>query len=172
MLNITPEWLLHYLGMFSPYILIFITVLLLRNKHTYLNFLIIGSILNILLNIILKLILKEPRPNSNHYGIQLGTLYGIPIPFHAYGMPSGHAQTCGFLLALVTYIFHNPSITCMYIILTFIIMIQRYLTQMHTITQLVAGLFVGYSFGYITYTLATRKIVGNIQLKLDDFAPK
>jgi len=172
MLHITPELLLNYLGIFGPFTLIIITGLLLRHKHTYLIFFICGNIFNLFLNILLKLILKEPRPNNNKFNNIIGILYGIPNHFEVYGMPSGHAQACGFLLALVTYIFHNPTITCVYIFVTFLIMVERYLREMHSITQLIAGLFVGYSVGYITYILASRRIVGNIKSKPDDFAPK
>ena len=47
------------------------------------------------------------------------------------------------------------------------------MTEMHSVTQLIAGLFIGLSFGYVVYHFSKNQITGNIHMKLDDaFKPK
>ena len=74
-----------YIGLYAPIILFILTIFLLRNMPTYLQFYIIGNILNNILNIILKLIIKEPRPNDEQKAIEIGVVNGSRIGFDKFG---------------------------------------------------------------------------------------
>jgi len=167
------DTIIYYLGLFGPVILMITTGLLLRNQPKYLTYFAIGFVFNNLLNIGLKLLLKEPRPNDRRHANQIGLIHGLQISYNEFGMPSGHAQNCGFMLILITYMFNNPYLTCFYLIITSITLYQRYITEMHSVTQLIAGLFIGLSVGYVVYHVSKNQITGNIRMKLDDaFRPK
>jgi len=160
-----------YIGAYSPIILFFLTILLLRNKQIYLPFFVCGFILNNILNIILKLAIKEPRPSKDKKAIEIGIVNGARVGFDNFGMPSGHAQNCGYSLTFVTMVLNDPLITTIYLVISLISLFQRYLYNNHTILQLIIGLIVGGCFGFLTYIGATRYIVGNVKMKKDDNAP-
>ena len=86
-------------------------------------------------------------------------------------MPSGHAQNCAYCLAFITMVFNDPFITAFYTVITFNTLFQRYLYNNHTILQLVIGTFIGLLFGFFTYTITNKNIMGNIKMKKDDNAP-
>jgi membrane-associated phospholipid phosphatase len=160
-----------YIGLFAPIILLFVSLFLLRNKKIYLYFFFYGFILNNILNIILKVAIKEPRPTDEQKVIEIGIANGARISFDKFGMPSGHAQNCAYCLAFITMVLYDPLITAIYIVLTFNTLFQRYLYNNHTILQLVIGSFIGLLFGFITYTITNKNIMGNIKMKKDDNAP-
>jgi len=160
-----------YIGIFAPVILFILTLFLLRNMPTYLQFYVAGNILNNILNIILKIIIKEPRPNDEQKAIEIGVVNGSRIGFDKFGMPSGHAQNCGYNLAFINLTLDNLFITTLYILITIVSLLQRYLYKNHTILQLVVGLLVGIGFGYLTYLVGNNYITGNIKTKKDDDAP-
>lgn len=160
-----------YVGLFAPIILLFLSLFLLRNKKKYLYFFFYGFMLNNILNIILKVAIKEPRPTEEQKVIEIGIANGARISFDKFGMPSGHAQNCAYCLAFITLVLYDPLITAIYIVLTFNTLFQRYLYNNHTILQLVIGSFIGLLFGFITYTITNKNIIGNIKMKKDDYAP-
>jgi membrane-associated phospholipid phosphatase len=157
------------IGFFAPSILFIISVLLLRHMSNYLTFYIVGTILNNILNIILKLLIKEPRPSKDKKFIEIGVTNDILISFDKFGMPSGHAQYCGFSLVFITLVFNNPFITTLYLIITLSSLMQRYFYNNHTILQLVVGFIIGLFIGYITYLFGSKHITGNIKTKKDDY---
>jgi membrane-associated phospholipid phosphatase len=157
------------IGFFAPVILFMFSVLLLRHMSNYLLFYIVGTILNNILNIILKLIIKEPRPSKDQKFIEIGVTNGAIISFDKFGMPSGHAQNCGFSLAFITLVFNNPFITTIYLIISLISIMQRYIYNNHTILQLIIGFIIGLIAGYITYLFGSKHIMGNIKTKKDDY---
>jgi membrane-associated phospholipid phosphatase len=159
-----------YIGIFAPVILFILTLFLLRNMPTYLQFYVAGNILNNILNIILKIVIKEPRPNDEQKAIEIGVVNGSRIGFDKFGMPSGHAQNCGYNLAFINLTLNNLFITTLYVLITIVSLLQRYLYKNHTILQLVVGLVVGLGFGYLTYLLGNKYITGNIKTKKDDDA--
>ena len=160
-----------YIGLYAPIILFILTIFLLRNMPTYLQFYIIGNILNNILNIILKLIIKEPRPNDEQKAIEIGVVNGSRIGFDKFGMPSGHAQNCGYNLAFINLILNDLFITTLYILISIVSLLQRYLYKNHSMLQLLVGLFIGIGFGYLTYLLGNKYIMGNIKMKKDENAP-
>ena len=157
------------IGFFAPGILFMFSVLFLRHMSNYLLFYIVGTVLNNILNIILKMIIKEPRPSKEQKFIEIGVTNGISFSFDKFGMPSGHAQNCGFSLAFITLVFNNPFITTLYLIITLASLMQRYLYKNHTILQLIVGFIIGLFTGYVTYLCGSKYIMGNIKIKKDDY---
>jgi len=158
-----------YIGLLAPMILFIITIFLLRNKTTYLLFFIFGTILNNIINALLKLFIKEPRPLNDQKMIEIGITNNARIGFDKYGMPSGHAENCGFALTFITLTLNSPIITGLYLIISFISLYQRYLYSNHTILQLLVGFVIGIGVGYGMYSMAKNYIMGNIKMKKDDY---
>jgi membrane-associated phospholipid phosphatase len=160
-----------YIGLYAPIILFILTLFLLRNMQKYLYFFVSGTILNNILNIILKLSIKEPRPTDDQKTIEIGIVNGSRVNFDKFGMPSGHAQNCGFFLAFVTLVLNNPFITTLYLLISTISLLQRYLYKNHTVLQLLVGLSIGVGFGYLTYYLGNIYIMGNVKTRRDEYGP-
>lgn len=160
-----------YIGLYAPIILFIFTLFLLRNMPTYLQFYIIGNILNNILNIILKLIIKEPRPNDEQKAIEIGVVNGSRIGFDKFGMPSGHSQNCGYNLAFISLTLNDIFVTTLYILISIVSLLQRYLYKNHSMLQLLVGLSIGIGFGYLIYLIGNKYIIGNIKMKKDENAP-
>jgi membrane-associated phospholipid phosphatase len=157
-----------YIGLLAPIILFGLTLLFLRNNIYFLLFFVFGTILNNIINILLKFIIKEPRPTKDKTIIEIGIANGQRISFDKYGMPSGHAQNCGFVLAYTTPILQNPPLTGLFIIISFVSLFQRYLYNNHTILQLTIGLIIGIIVGHGCYLASSKYIRGPINQKDDD----
>ena len=161
----------HLLGYLAPIMMLIITIFLLRNKMNYLSFFFYGYVFNVVVNSLLKWVLKEPRPTNDWKILQLGIIHTKRIGFDKYGMPSGHAQHCGFILAFVTLVLNSPLVTGSFSILSLICLYQRYLYQNHTLLQVIVGFVVGLGIGYLFYELGAKKLVGNIKMRPDDNGP-
>lgn len=159
---------LAYIGVFAPIILNIISVLLLFNKHVYLFFYIIGSVINIILNFILKMMIKDPRPNQDIILFNLGYKHGKRFSIDKYGMPSGHSQIVGFSTSFICLVLQNNYIALFYFIISMITMFQRYEYKNHTFSQIIIGFCIGIIMGYIFYVIAGIFLKGNIQNKKDD----
>jgi hypothetical protein len=157
-----------YIGLLAPIILFALSLLFLRNNINYLLFFVGGTILNNILNILLKYIIREPRPTKDKTIIEIGIANGERVGFDKYGMPSGHAQNCGFVLAYTTPILNSPLITGLFLILSFVSLFQRYLYNNHSVLQLTIGLIIGIIMGYVSYLVASKYIRGQINPKEDD----
>jgi membrane-associated phospholipid phosphatase len=160
-----------YIGLYAPIILFILSLFLLRNMETYLQFFVLGFILNNILNVILKLAIKEPRPDKDQKAIEIGVVNGARIGFDKFGMPSGHAQNCGYCVLFITMTLNNPLITCLYLLISLISAFQRHLYNNHSILQLVVGFIFGGGIGYLTYIVGNKYIVGNIEMKKDENGP-
>jgi membrane-associated phospholipid phosphatase len=160
-----------YIGLFAPVILLILTLFLLRNKKFYLTFFVSGFIFNNVLNILLKYFIKEPRPTDDQRAIEIAIVNGQRVGFDKFGMPSGHAQNCGFTLLFVTLVLKNHFITTLYLLISFISLFQRYLYKNHTFLQLTVGFIVGSLVGYLTYLLGKKHLEGNVKMKKDENAP-
>jgi len=163
--------LIDYVGLYAPIILFILSLFLLRNMATYLYFFVSGFILNNILNIILKLAIKEPRPLKDQKAIEIGVINGARIGFDKFGMPSGHAQNCGYCILFITMTLNNPFVTALYLLISVISLFQRYLYNNHTILQLIVGFIIGIGFGYLTYIIGNKYIMGNIKMKMDENGP-
>ena len=160
-----------YIGLYTPIILFILSIFLLRNMKRYLKYFIVGFFLNNILNIILKLLIKEPRPDKDQKAIEIGVTHGARISFDKFGMPSGHAQNCGYCLLFILMTLNDPNITILYTIFTIICVFQRYLYNNHSCLQLLIGFIIGSSVGFITYYFGRKNITGNITMKKDDYGP-
>ena len=163
---------LDYFGLVAPLVLLLISTFLLQNKVKYLQVYIVGFILNNVLNAILKYAIKEPRPSKDSRILEVAIANHRTFSHDQYGMPSGHAQNCGFSLAFVTLVLNNPLITGLYLVITAISLYQRYKYFNHTILQLIIGLIIGLLMGYLSYYVGNKWIKGDLKMRLDDFAPK
>jgi membrane-associated phospholipid phosphatase len=138
---------------------------------TYLYVFVSGFIFNNILNILLKLFIKEPRPSKDQKTIEIGVVNGARIGFDKFGMPSGHAQNCGYIIAFITMALNNPFISALYLVISVISLFQRYLFNNHSALQLVVGFVIGSGFGLLVYQLGAKYIMGNIKMKRDDNGP-
>lgn len=161
----------HLIGYLSPIIMLVTTLFLLRNKINYLKIFCVGYVCNIVVNSLLKWFLKQPRPVNDWKILQLGIAHTKRIGFDKYGMPSGHAQHCGFMLIFVTLVLNSPLVTGSYAILSIICLYQRYLYQNHTLLQVIVGFVVGLGVGYLFYEIGAKKLIGNIKMRPDDNGP-
>ena len=159
------------IGFSAPLLMVIISIILFRNKRKYMTYLIFGYVLCDILNILLKFILKEPRPTNDWQLLRLGITHSKRFSFDVYGMPSGNAQSCGFLLVFTSLVLNDPFITGIYAVLTLISMYQKYLYENHSIKQVVVGLFIGVVYGYLLYCVATKNLIGNIKRRPDDDGP-
>jgi membrane-associated phospholipid phosphatase len=166
-----PHLIIDYIGLYAPIILCLASLILLRNMSMYLWFFVGGFMLNNLVNIILKLVIKEPRPSKDQKAIEIGVVNGARIGFDKFGMPSGHAQNCGYCLSFITMAINEPIVTTIYSVITIISVFQRHIYKNHTAFQLLIGLVIGLGFGYITYNIGHQYVTGDIRLKIDDDAP-
>lgn len=160
-----------YIGLYTPIILFVLSLFLLRNMKTYLQVFVVGFILNNILNIVLKLAIKEPRPSKDQKAIEIGVVNGARIGFDKFGMPSGHAQNCGYCLTFITMALNSPFITALYSLISVISLFQRYSYNNHSILQLIIGFVIGSGFGYAIYSIGNKYIMGNIKSKRDDNGP-
>ena len=160
-----------YIGLYAPIILFISSLFLLRNMTRYLRFFVSGFILNNIFNIILKLCIKEPRPSDDQKNIEIAVNNGVRVSFDKFGMPSGHTQNCAYCLVFIIMTIHNQFIVISYTAITLISASQRYLYNNHNILQLIIGLLIGSGFGYLTYSLGHKYIMGNIKMKKDDYGP-
>lgn len=160
-----------YIGLYAPVILFILTLFLLRNMSNYSHYFVVGFIFNNILNIILKIAIKDARPNDDQKKIEIAIVNGSRIGFDKFGMPSGHAQNCGYCLCFITLVLNDPFISTLYSSISIISLFQRYLYKNHSLLQLIVGLVIGIGFGYLTYLLGNKHIMGNIKMKKDDNAP-
>ena len=164
-------FIIDYIGYYSPLILLVLSTLLLRNNCKYLKYFIYGYTGTNILNILLKLLIQQPRPTKDIKVLELAIKNGQRIGFDKYGMPSGHAQICGFCLAFIMLVFNEPYLTTAYLVIAIITMYQRYKYNNHTIMQLFVGFLLGLFTGVITYFLGNKAIKGKMKMKPDDNAP-
>jgi membrane-associated phospholipid phosphatase len=163
--------LIGYIGYYAPLLLLIVSTLFLRNRCTYLKFFIYGYAGTIVLNSLLKILIKEPRPSKDKRILEIAIQNGNRIGFDKYGMPSGHAQVCGFCLAFMTMLFKSPSISLLYLVISIITMYQRYIYNNHTIMQLIVGFIIGIGTGIMVYLLGHKNIKGVLKMKPDDNGP-
>ena len=165
------------LGGGGPIILFVYSIYLLWAKHNLLFYYIVGFFINSILNMILKGIIQEPRPSEDaklfHLAITNAKkdIFKNGIPFDAFGMPSGHAQSVLFSTCFIYLALKNKNILLFYLLVSFITMFQRVYNNYHTIFQVVVGNIIGALFAWGVFHLAQQKLKGRIREKHDDFGP-
>lgn len=160
-----------YVGVYAPILLFLISLLVLRNMPNYLYYFVFGFIVNNVLNVCLKLAIKDARPLEDQKAIEIAVVHGQRIGFDKFGMPSGHAQNCGYCLSFVVAALNSPGLCALYSVITLATLLQRYMYRNHTAMQLVVGVLIGLGMGYYFYCLGNDCITGNKAIKKDDFGP-
>jgi len=158
-----------FIGTIGPFILIFLSLFLLRSKFIFLLFYIVGFVVNHVLNIILKITIQDPRPQEDIVLFELALKHGKRPAIEKYGMPSGHAQSVGYSCAFIFLTIYNTYILWGYLIISLITMMQRYIYKRHTLFQIVIGYIIGIIMGTLTYTISNKFIQGKMTQKADDF---
>jgi membrane-associated phospholipid phosphatase len=119
----------------------------------------LGFVINIILNVFLKWVFCQPRPNTDiswfKTALSINKNNAIFIATHC-GMPSGHAQMSGFALSYIILSTHAWWMWAFITLLTIAICLQRIITNVHTPLQILVGLFVGMTFGWLCYIVMVR----------------
>jgi len=107
-----------------------------------------GFIGNEVLNRVLKQIIQEPRP--------------VPIsPTNIYGMPSAHSQLAAYSLVFITLVLREKHYgwILLFVFLTVGTMIQRVVTQVHSLEQVIVGGLLGGVIGYLLQKIGKKNIL-------------
>ena len=159
-----------WIGLYGPMMLFITTLIILRNKPTWLLAYIIGYLSNNILNIVLKLLFKQPRPDED-----LAVFYATQnkgwIQYNRYGMPSGHAQRALFSTIYIWFATKNYWITLLYLLISCISIYQKLNFSSHDILQITVGAIIGGLVAYITVIYVKHLLPGILRLKPDDNAP-
>lgn len=164
-------------GEYGPLLLIILSWYLLWDNKNMFFYYTIGLFANSIINIIMKGIVQEPRPMYDNKKMYLLThqaknyFFQNGIPFDMFGMPSGHAQTSFFSTAFIYFALKHNNIFYLYLASSILTCYQRVSLNYHTISQVIIGAIVGFSFAHLVYQLAKLKIRGFIREKPDDFGP-
>lgn len=164
-------------GRFGPLILVFLSMYLLWDNDNLFFYYTVGIFSDSILNLILKGTLQQPRPSEDIKQFNLALSHGKRflfkdgMPHDIFGMPSGHSQSSLFSTVYIYMSLKKSNILYVYLLISFITVIQRVYFNYHTVLQVIAGAIVGGGFGYFVYYLAKEKIKGHITEKKDDFGP-
>ena len=169
--------LFYEIGGYGNSILIVLSLYLLWDQNNLLFYYIVGNIINFTLNNVLKGIIQEPRPsfNSKEFNLALKNnkrfIYKDGLPFDFFGMPSGHSSSVIFSTIFIYLSLRKTKWLYVYLIISAIVIYHRVYFNFHTISQVVAGVFVGAIVAYFIFQLAEKKMKGRIREKPDDYAP-
>ncbi len=161
----------NFTGFSAPVIFYLFGLYILIHKKGYLLFYSLGFLFNILLNHILKSIFKSPRPDQDNNLFKMELANNKKIGFQKFGMPSGHAQTAGFVIGFLSHILKSNIGWLFLYVLSLISISQRYINRNHYVDQLLIGFMVGLLMGFIFYFLTLYIMSGNMKMKKDDFGP-
>lgn len=150
------------------YFMIILSLFLLRFKYIYLITFIIGYSINIFINYILKGIIKDSRPVPNKKLLEIAIANHYRIADNQYGMPSSHAQQCGFCLVFLTLVTNSPLIFSLYAVVSVFIIAQRICSKAHSFMQIFVGFLLGCIIGYGTWYYAHTQLKGLIKEKKDN----
>lgn len=159
-----------YIGWQSFLILIFVSLVLLRNRTRLLYFYLLGLPFNSILNYVLKGMIQDPRPSKDTELIKIALHNGKRVGHDVYGMPSGHTQNAFYSIAFIHFTFKNYGLTFCAILLGLLTMYQRVKYNNHTIYQVIVGAMVGSFVGYMSYWLGSTPRIQHFALKPDDNA--
>jgi membrane-associated phospholipid phosphatase len=166
------EKCIDYLGYNGPYLLTFLTILILlwHKLFTLVAFFTIGYGFNSLINFLIKGIVKEPRPCEDKCLHTLQRITGSRISVDKYGMPSGHSQIAFYSTIFIWFSLKQVWLTLFYLIISLNTLRQRIKYKNHTIKQVIAGSLVGSIVGYIAYYLSQKNLMGSLKMRADDFS--
>jgi membrane-associated phospholipid phosphatase len=165
------------LGQFSPFLLFFISIFLLRNKNNLLFYYVVFFVIGLLINLILKGLIQESRPSidTKTFNLMMKSkdryIYKHGIPYDIFGMPSGHSQSVLFSTIFIYLSLHDIKILLLYLFIDIITLVQRVVDNHHTVKQVIVGSIVGCLLGYVAFKFAQTNIEGKKSAKKDDFGP-
>ena len=165
------EQIIDYTGFYGPEILLVMSIILLRNKHSFLTIYGGGFAVNIMLNYILKGLFKHPRPSHEVHLFKLEELYRKKVGFEKYGMPSGHLQSTLYSTVFIALATRNVKVTLFFALISLITMWQRIKYNHHNLLQVLIGALVGGLVGFLFYIYAKTHLRGKMKKKMDDDAP-
>ena len=169
--------LFNEIGGNGPFILNFLSIYLLWDKHNLLFYYIIGIFFNAILNLVLKGIFQQPRPSEDYDKFNLALkngkrfIFKNGIPFDIFGMPSGHAQSALYSTVFIYLALQKVNVLYLYLLFSLLIITHRVVYNHHTVFQVIVGAFIGALFGYFVFYLVEKKIKNRIREKADDFGP-
>lgn len=172
------EDIFNFIGGYGPFMMIIISLFLLRHLANYRFIYIMGTIFSLFINFILKALIKKPRPNIDEktYKTAINNssrfIFKKGLPHDIFGMPSGHSQGCWFTTIFVFMVLKDYQILALFVVWSIVTMFQRVYFGWHTVFQVIVGGVVGGVLGYIIYRFEKEKIKGEIKEKEDDNAPK
>lgn len=161
------------IGEYGPFILFFISLILLWSKESLFFYYIIGFFINIILNIFLKIVFEQPRPSVDiklFESLKKTRILNNKniILLDMFGMPSGHTQMCFFSLTFIFLSLKKYNILFGYLLISILTMYQRVNNNYHTLLQIFFGAIFGCLLGYIMYYISKKNIKGRIKSKPDD----
>jgi membrane-associated phospholipid phosphatase len=167
--------ILDYIGFFGPQILLFVSIILLKNKSTLLYIYLLGMFLSMIINYGLKGLIREPRPSEDvhifNMELNSSNLNGKRLGFDRFGMPSGHAQSVFFSTAFIYFALKNVKISLFYLLISLNTLYQRVKYKNHSIGQVIIGSLVGSVIAYAFFRYAKHILKRELKEKPDDDAP-
>jgi membrane-associated phospholipid phosphatase len=167
--------ILDYIGFFGPQILLFASIILLKNKSTLLYIYLLGMFLSMILNYGLKGLIREPRPSEDvhifNMELNSSSMNGRRLGFDRFGMPSGHAQSVFFSTAFIYFTLKNVKISLFYLLISLNTLYQRVKYKNHSIGQVIIGSLVGSITAFAFFKYAKHILKRELKEKPDDDAP-
>ncbi len=132
-------------------------------------YLCVGVLLNDLLNRALKGYFRQPRPRTTPLDFHAHHLH-FPhlLPYHHYGMPSGHAQFAGLITAFAWQTAPDEQPLWRNLAIGGVVLLQRWAFLQHDAAQVAVGYFVGWGVGLALAWLAKRALRGTWRPRNDD----
>jgi membrane-associated phospholipid phosphatase len=90
------------------------------------------------LNTIFKFIFHQPRP----YWVDSNVI-NLDQPHNSFGLPSGHSQNAASLFGMLAAWFHQKWLSVAMIFIIFMVAISRLFLGVHSIQDIILGLFLG-----------------------------
>ena len=143
--------LLDKIGFFGPIILIFITIMQLWNRSSYMVGYLVFLFINTAFNGFFKIMVKQDRPHGSR-SIVNEPYEGV----HKYGMPSSHAQSVFYSMAYLYLTKTTPEILIIASFISALTLYQRWSYKQHTLEQLLVGSVVGIGVAYLGFFVTTK----------------
>ena len=169
----TLESMFDMLGFYGPFLLILLTVIVLKNRTMYYNYYFIGYLVNMLTNEVLKLVLKQPRPNTDEALFRMmkhNRQQGLDP--QQYGMPSGHAQSVAYSTSFLFFLTRKArdlqQWPWIFAIVSLWTIVQRVWKKEHSVAQVLVGAILGSAMGFLFFSFSEKKLMGSLEMKKDD----
>lgn len=166
-------YIIDQLGYYGPFILIFMTIIVLKKRSIFYHYYLVGYVANMILNNILRAIWKQPRPNTNQELFNMKKANNKELNPHQYGMPSGHAQGVAYSTSFIALLTQKHKDlkhwTLIFVAISALTVGQRIIKKDHSVEQVGVGLILGAAFGYLVFVLSEKKVMGCLLAKDDEY---